>query len=100
MQRIRSGNEKIHPSRSADAAIGLYTETSYGPKSPHVLIAAGLAPLERHLCEAYASRRGLVRLMSDWSREFDEPIPLPDGRLLRALLDAGQYIAELPAPQH
>ena len=42
MQRIRSGNEKIHPSRSADAAIGLYTETSYGPKSPHVLIAAGL----------------------------------------------------------
>ena len=38
--------------------------------------------------------------MADWSRCFDEPIPLSDGRLLRTLLDAGRYVAELPRPQH
>jgi hypothetical protein len=31
-----------------------------------------------------------------WSREFDEPIHLPDGRELRTLLDAGLYIEALP----
>ena len=28
----------------------------------------------------------------DWSRRFDTPIALPDGRVLRTLLDAGRYI--------
>jgi hypothetical protein len=27
----------------------------------------------------------------DWSRAFDDPIPLPDGRVLRTLHDAGHY---------
>jgi hypothetical protein len=27
-----------------------------------------------------------------WTREFDEPIPLPDGGELRTLLDAGHYV--------
>lgn len=31
-----------------------------------------------------------------WSARFDDPIPLPDGRALTTLLDAGNYIAELP----
>jgi hypothetical protein len=31
-----------------------------------------------------------------WSREFDEPIPLPDGRQLRTLHDAATYITRLP----
>jgi hypothetical protein len=36
-----------------------------------------------------------------WDRAFDDPIPLPDGRELRALRDAGNYIAKLPkAEQH
>jgi hypothetical protein len=29
----------------------------------------------------------------DWSREFDDPITLPDGRTLRTLHDAGHYAA-------
>jgi hypothetical protein len=30
-----------------------------------------------------------------WSRHFDDPIPLPDGRDLRTLRDAGHYVAAL-----
>ena len=31
-----------------------------------------------------------------WSREFDDPISLPDGRLLLTLRDAADYITSLP----
>ena len=31
-----------------------------------------------------------------WSREFDEPISLPDGRSLTTLRDAADYITGLP----
>jgi hypothetical protein len=31
-----------------------------------------------------------------WSRAFHVPIPLPDGRVLRTLQDAGEYIQDLP----
>jgi len=31
-----------------------------------------------------------------WSRAFHLPIHLPDGRVLRTLRDAGEYIQELP----
>jgi hypothetical protein len=31
-----------------------------------------------------------------WSREFDDPIPLPRGRQLVTLKDAGTYITKLP----
>jgi hypothetical protein len=30
-----------------------------------------------------------------WSREFDDPIALTDGRVLRTLLDAGNYVVAL-----
>jgi hypothetical protein len=30
-----------------------------------------------------------------WSREFDDPIVLTDGRVLRTLLDAGNYVVAL-----
>ncbi|MCS3725522.1 hypothetical protein [Bradyrhizobium betae] len=33
-----------------------------------------------------------------WSRGFDEPIALTDGRELVTLRDAGDYISALPAP--
>jgi hypothetical protein len=36
----------------------------------------------------------------DWSRKFDEPIPLPKERQLVALKDAGTYIAKLPKAEH
>lgn len=31
-----------------------------------------------------------------WQRRFDDPIPLPDGRELKTLRDAGHYITALP----
>jgi len=30
-----------------------------------------------------------------WSRPFEEPIPLPDGRTLRTLRDAAKYLMAL-----
>jgi hypothetical protein len=36
----------------------------------------------------------------NWSREFDDPIPLPDGGELRTLLDAGRYVDALPPSMH
>jgi hypothetical protein len=35
-----------------------------------------------------------------WSREFDEPIALPDRGPLRTLRDAGEYIAALSKSEH
>jgi len=35
-----------------------------------------------------------------WSRKFDEPIPLPRGRELVTLKDAGTYITKLPKAEH
>ena len=39
---------------------------------------------------------GGVKVDRGWNRHFDDPIPLPDGRMLRTLGDAGHYIAGLP----
>ena len=48
-------------------------------------------------------------MMADWSRKFDEPIPLPSrrakgpagkGRQLVTLKDAGNYITKLPKAEH
>lgn len=36
----------------------------------------------------------------NWSRRFDEPIPLPKGRQLVTLKDAGTYITKLPKAEH
>jgi len=35
-----------------------------------------------------------------WQRPFDEPIPLPRGRRLVTLEDAGKYITKLPKAEH
>jgi hypothetical protein len=35
-------------------------------------------------------------MKAGWSRKFDEPIPLPKGRQLVTLKDAGAYITKLP----
>jgi hypothetical protein len=35
-----------------------------------------------------------------WSRALHVPIPLPDGRMLRTLRDAGDYIQALPGAKH
>jgi hypothetical protein len=38
--------------------------------------------------------------MADWTRKFDEPIPVPKGRRLVTLRDAGDYVAKLPKAKH
>jgi hypothetical protein len=35
-----------------------------------------------------------------WSRAFDEPIALPDGRILKALSDAGHFVTSFPKAKH
>jgi hypothetical protein len=35
-----------------------------------------------------------------WKRPFDDPIPLPRGRPLVPLEDAGNYITKLPKAEH
>jgi hypothetical protein len=35
-----------------------------------------------------------------WQREFEDPIPLPDGRMLVKLIDAGTYITRVPKAVH
>jgi hypothetical protein len=35
-----------------------------------------------------------------WQRAFDDPIPLPRGRQLVTLQDAGTYITKLPKAEH
>ena len=35
-----------------------------------------------------------------WKRPFDDPIPLPRGRQLVTLEDAGDYITKLPKAEH
>jgi hypothetical protein len=35
-----------------------------------------------------------------WSAPFDDPIPLPRGRQLVTLQDAGTYITKLPKAEH
>jgi hypothetical protein len=39
-------------------------------------------------------------MKADWSREFDDPIPLPKGRQLVSLRDAATYITKLPEDEH
>jgi hypothetical protein len=39
-------------------------------------------------------------MTADWSRKFDEPIPLAKGRQLVTLKDAGTYITKLPKAEH
>jgi len=35
-----------------------------------------------------------------WSTPFDEPIALPNGKMLVTLKDAGNYITKLPKAEH
>jgi hypothetical protein len=35
-----------------------------------------------------------------WKRRFDDPVPLPRGRQIVTLEDAGRYITKLPKIEH
>jgi hypothetical protein len=41
-----------------------------------------------------------MRELTGWQRQFDDPIPLPRGRQLVTLQDAGNYITKLPKAEH
>jgi hypothetical protein len=41
-----------------------------------------------------------VKAPKGWKRSFDDPIPLPNGRELVTLKDAGIYITALPMAVH
>jgi hypothetical protein len=43
---------------------------------------------------------GSVMAATDWKRPFEDPIPLPRGRQLVTLEDAGNYITKLPKAEH
>ncbi|MES5485955.1 hypothetical protein QMZ05_24645 [Bradyrhizobium sp. INPA03-11B] len=60
--------------------------------------AEGIAAIEAALIIVMAML-GRVRRMPErkgWSRAFDDPIELPDGRVLITLHDAATYITRLP----
>jgi hypothetical protein len=41
-----------------------------------------------------------VKADRGWKRTFDDPTPLPRGRQLTTLQDAGTYITKLPKAEH
>jgi hypothetical protein len=47
-------------------------------------------------------QKGLASLKADkgWRRSFEDPIPLPRGRQLVTLKDAGDFITRLPKAEH
>jgi hypothetical protein len=55
--------------------------------------------ITRHGCHPALATMTMPR-GTDWSREFDEPIPLPKGKTLITLRDAALYITELPKAEH
>jgi hypothetical protein len=57
--------------------------------------AGDLAPLP-HLRLDVLGAREMAEHRSGWSREFDEPIALPDGGTLVTLRDAADFITALP----
>jgi hypothetical protein len=54
---------------------------------------------KNNLGKVYANRPTSMAA-TGWKRSFDEPIPLPRGRQIVTLEDAGQYITKLPKVEH
>jgi hypothetical protein len=54
------------------------------------------------LASAFPISHGKVGVKSErgWKRPFDDPIPVPRGRQLVTLEDAGNYITKLPKAEH
>src|SRR5258708_390692 len=47
-----------------------------------------------------SQRPGALGTNRGWKRPFDDPIPLPRGRQLLTLEDAGTYITKMPKAEH
>src|SRR3984893_11804860 len=54
----------------------------------------------RKALKSSSTKRAGVISSRGWKRKFDEPIPLPRGRQLVTLEDAGRYITKLPKAEH
>jgi hypothetical protein len=61
--------------------------------------AAGAAPISGPTGTGNC-RDGALVADRGWKRRFQEPIPLPRGRQLVTLEDAGNYITKLPKAEH
>jgi hypothetical protein len=66
-----------------------------------------IGPRPAHLCRRgkgglYSAKKGssATKAKPDWSRKFDDPIPLPRGRQLVTLKEAATYITKLPKAEH
>jgi hypothetical protein len=59
-----------------------------------------LALIGASACGRTGSRGNTPLADRGWKRAFDEPIPLPRGRQLVTLRDAGIYILKLPESEH
>src|ERR1700682_3599501 len=71
--------------------------SSRGAINRHGLPRSTAASLAASVCRRTGGRSARHRcIMADWTRKFDEPIPVPKGRRLVTLRDAGDYIAKLP----
>jgi hypothetical protein len=70
-----------------------------GPLVHPALGAIRATPSTRRGCRG-STRRANVISARGWSRKFDDPIPLPNGRQLVTLEDAGTYITQLPKAEH
>jgi hypothetical protein len=55
--------------------------------------------ITRHGCHPALATMTMPRV-TNWSREFEDPIPLPKGKTLITLRDAAQYITKLPKAEH
>jgi hypothetical protein len=54
----------------------------------------------RPVLQPNSTRRAGAISNRGWSRKFEEPIELPNGRQLVTLQDAGTYITKLPKAEH
>jgi hypothetical protein len=73
-----------------------------GPARPVVDVTQAMQ-MDGHGCRAASwPMTTMPRVTSGWSRKFEEPIPipLPNGRQLVTLQDAGTYITRLPKAEH
>jgi hypothetical protein len=92
VRAIRTGR-----SRASTLAIAVAPE-------PHVRVATRLTMIQHRGCrkalKSNSTRRAGAISKRGWQRRFDEPIPLPLGRQLVTLEDAGKYITKLPKAEH
>jgi hypothetical protein len=56
--------------------------------------------LQNPVCNLIKDFLGLLGDSLSWSREFEDPIPLPGGRQLVTLEDAATFIQDLPEAEH